>query len=72
MCKFKKGSVEALVYNDLEQLTKDRDYLLNELKKKYPNGKDLDSMVNTICIENAIIDELQSIINRTEKTKKEK
>lgn len=64
MIKYQKNSMEYIVQKDLEQLIKDRDALIEELKSQYINSKDLDFIVKTICTENAIIMELEGIIKK--------
>lgn len=59
---FRKGSIGSLIMQDLNQMKQDREMLLDELKTKYNNDKDLDHLVQTICMYNAVISEFEHII----------
>ena len=61
---FKKGSVGAILMEDLNSLRKDRDALIEELKDQYPSSKDLEFITSTITTYNAIIKELEHIIDK--------
>mgnify|MGYP003296047418 CR=1 FL=1 len=62
--EFKKNSIGDILLTDLNQLKKDRDSLVEEIKDQYPNGKELDFIVKTITTENAIIKELEWIVEK--------
>ena len=62
---FKKGSIGDILMEDLNSLRKDRDALIKELKDQYPSSKDLEFITSTITIYNAIIKELEHIIDKT-------
>ena len=59
---FRKGSIGSLIMQDLNQMKQDREMLLDDLKTKYNNDKDLDRLVQTICMYNAVISEFEHII----------
>ena len=61
---FKKGSIGAILMKDLNSLRKDRDALIEELKDQYPSSKDLEFITSTITTYNAIIKELEHIIDK--------
>lgn len=61
---FKKNSIGDILLTDLNQLKKERDSLVEEMKDQYPNGKELDFIVKTITTENAIIKELEWIVEK--------
>ena len=61
---FKKGSIGAILMEDLNDLRKDREALINELKDQYPSSKDLEFITRTITTYNAIIKELEHIIDK--------
>lgn len=61
---FKKGSIGAILMEDLNSLRKDRDALIEELKDQYPSSKDLEFITSTITTYNAIIKELEHIIDK--------
>lgn len=62
--RFKKGSIGAILMEDLNSLRKDRDVLIEELKDQYPSSKDLEFITSTITTYNAIIKELEHIIDK--------
>ena len=62
---FKKRSIGAILMEDLNSLRKDRDALIEELKDQYPSSKDLEFITSTITTYNAIIKELEHIIDKT-------
>ena len=62
--EFKKGSVGAILMEDLNGLRKDREVLIEELKDQYPSSKDLEFITSTIATYNAIIKELKHIIDK--------
>ena len=66
---FKKGSVGAILMEDLNSLRKDRDALIEELKDQYPSSKDLEFITSTITTYNAIIKELEHIIDKAKLAK---
>ncbi len=66
---FKKGSVGAILMEDLNSLRKDRDVLIEELKDQYPSSKDLEFITSTITTYNAIIKELEHIIDKVKLTR---
>ena len=61
---FKKGSIGAILMEDLNGLRKDREVLIEELKDQYPSSKDLEFITSTIATYNAIIKELEHIIDK--------
>lgn len=65
---FKKGSIGAILMEDLNSLRKDRDALIEELKDQYPSSKDIEFITSTITTYNAIIKELEHIIDKTKLT----
>ena len=66
---FKKGSIGAILMEDLNSLRKDRDALIEELKDQYPSSKDLGFITSTITTYNAIIKELEHIIDKAKLTR---
>lgn len=66
---FKKGSVGAILMEDLNSLRKDRDALIEDLKDQYPSSKDLEFITSTITTYNAIIKELEHIIDKAKLTR---
>lgn len=69
---FKKGSIGAILMEDLNNLKKDRDALIEELKNQYPSSKELDLITSTITTYNAVIKELEYIIDKAKLTKESK
>ena len=69
---FKKGSIGAILMEDLNSLRKDRDALIEELKDQYPSSKDLDLITSTITTYNAVIKELEFIIDKAKLAKESK
>lgn len=67
--EFKKGSIGAILMEDLNSLRKDRDALIEELKDQYPSSKDLEFITSTITTYNAIIKELEHIIDKAKLTR---
>ena len=63
--RFKKGSIGAILMEDLNNLKKDREALIEELKNQYPSSKELELITSTITTYNAIIKELEHIIDKT-------
>ena len=61
---FKKGSIGAILMGDLNNLKKDREALIEELKNQYPSSKELELITSTITTYNAIIKELEHIIDK--------
>ena len=66
---FKKGSIGAILMEDLNSLRNDRDALIEELKDQYPSSKDLEFITSTITTYNAIIKELEYIIDKSKLTR---
>ena len=62
--EFKKGSIGAILIEDLNNLKKDREALIEELKNQYPSSKELELITSTITTYNAIIKELEHIIDK--------
>ena len=62
--RFKKGSIGAILMEDLNNLKKDREALIEELKNQYPSSKELELITSTITTYNAIIKELEHIIDK--------
>ena len=69
---FKKGSIGAILMEDLNNLKKDREALIEELKNQYPSSKELDLITSTIATYNAVIKELEFIIDKAKLTKESK
>ena len=69
---FKKGSIGAILMEDLNSLRKDRDALIEELKNQYPSSKDLEFITSTITTYNAVIKELEYIIDKAKLAKESK
>ena len=69
---FKKGSIGDILMEDLNSLRKDRDALIKELKDQYPSSKDLELITSTITTYNAIIKELEYIIDKAKLAKESK
>ena len=64
---FRKGSVGAILMKDLYQSKKDREVLIEELKHYHlTDEKELIFLVRNIVTYNAVIDELERIINIAE------
>ena len=63
-----KYSMKKIVEQDLESLKKDRDALLEHLKDVYPYNKNNEDrfIMTTITTYNAVIQELEHIIKKTE------
>ena len=61
---FKKGSIGAILMDDLNGLRKDREVLIEELKDQYPSSKELEFITSTITTYNAVIKELEHIIDK--------
>jgi len=68
--EFKKGSVGAILIEELNSLRKERDALIEELKDQYPSSEDLEYIASTIATYNAIIKELKHIIDKAKLAKK--
>ena len=69
---FKKGSIGAILMEDLNNLKKDREALIEELKNQYPFNKELEHIISTITTYNAVINELEHIIDKTKIVKESK
>lgn len=69
---FKKGSIGAILMEDLNSLRKDRDALIEDLKDQYPSSKDLEFITSTITTYNAVIKELEYIIDKAKLAKESK
>ena len=69
---FKKGSIGAILMEDLNSLKKDRDALIEELKNQYPSSKELELITSTITTYNAVIKELEYIVDKAKLAKESK
>ena len=69
---FKKGSIGAILMDDLNNLKKDREALIEELKNQYPFNKELEHITSTITTYNAVIKELEYIIDKAKLAKESK
>ena len=69
---FKKGSIGAILMEDLNDLKKAREALIEELKNQYPSNKELELITSTITTYNAVIKELEYIIDKAKLTKESK
>ena len=69
---FKKGSVDSILMDDLNGLRKDREVLIEELKDQYPSSKELEFITSTITTYNAVIKELEHIIDKAKLAKESK
>ena len=69
---FKKGSIGDILMKDLIELKADREVLIDALKNRYSTSKDLNYITNTITMYNAIIKELEHIIDKSKLAKKSK
>lgn len=69
---FKKGSIGAILMEHLNNLRKDRDVLIEELKNQYPSSKELEFIASTIATYNAVIKELEYIIDKAKLAKESK
>ena len=69
---FKKGSIGAILMEDLNNLKKDREALIEELKNQYPFNKELEHITRTIITYNAVINELEHIIDKAKIAKESK
>lgn len=69
---FKKGSIGAILMEDLNSLRKDRDALIEDLKDQYPSSKDLEFITSTITTYNAVIKELEYIVDKAKLSKESK
>lgn len=69
---FKKGSIGAILMEDLNSLRKDRDALIEDLKDQYPSSKDLKFITSTITTYNAVIKELEYIVDKAKLSKESK
>ena len=69
---FKKESIGAILMKDLNNLKKDREALIEELKNQYPSSKELEFITSTITIYNAVIKELEYIIDKAKLAKESK
>ena len=65
---FKKVSIGAILMEDLNNLKKDREALIEDLKDQYPSSKELEFITSTITTYNAIIKELEHIIDKAKLT----
>lgn len=66
---FKKGSIGAILMEDLNNLKKERESLIEDLKDQYPSSKDLEFITKTITTYNAIIKELEHIVDKAKLAK---
>ena len=69
---FKKGSIGAILMEDLNNLKKDREALIEELKNQYPISKELETITIAIATYNAVIKELEFIIDKAKLAKESK
>ena len=69
---FKKGSIGSILMEDLNNLRKDREVLIEELKDQYPSSKELEFITSTITTYNAVIKELEYIIDKAKLAKESK
>ena len=69
---FKKGSIGAILMEDLNNLKKDRQAFIEELKNQYPASKELELITSTITTYNAVIKELEYIIDKAKLAKESK
>ena len=69
---FKKRSIGAILMEDLNNLKKDREALIEELKNQYPSSKELEFITSTITTYNAVIKELEYIIDKAKLAKESK
>ena len=69
---FKEGSIGAILMKDLNNLKKDREALIEELKNQYPSSKELELITSTITTYNAVIKELEYIIDKAKLAKESK
>lgn len=69
---FKKGSIGAILMEDLNSLRKDREVLIEELKNQYPSSKELEFITSTITTYNAVIKELEYIVDKAKLSKESK
>ena len=69
---FKKGSIGSILMEDLNNLRKDREVLIEELKDQYPSSKELEHITSTITTYNAVINELEHIIDKAKIAKESK
>ena len=61
---FKKESIGDILMEDLNNLKIDREILIKKLKDQYPSSKELEFITSTITTYNAIIKELEHIIDK--------
>ena len=69
---FKKGSIGAILMEDLNNLKKDREALIEELKNQYPSSKELELITSRIATYNTVIKELEYIIDKAKLAKESK
>lgn len=69
---FKKGSIGAILMEDLNNLKKDREALIEELKNQYQSNKELELITSTITTYNAVIKELEYIVDKAKLAKESK
>ena len=69
---FKKGSIGAILIEDLNNLKKDRESLIEELKNQYIYSKEFELITSTITTYNALIKELEHIIDKAKLAKESK
>lgn len=69
---FKKRSIGAILMEDLNNLKKDREVFIEELKNQYPSSKELELITSTITTYNAVIKELEHIIDKAKIAKESK
>ena len=62
---FKEDSIGHIIEQDLEEIKKNKKILLDEIKNnEIKDNKEMDFILQTIVRQNAVIDELESILNR--------
>ena len=69
---FKKRSIGAILMEDLNNLKKDREVFIEELKNQYPSSKELELITSTITTYTAVIKELEHIIDKAKIAKESK
>ena len=69
---FKKRSIGAILMEDLNNLKKDREALIEELKNQYPSSKELELITSRITTYNTVIKELEYIIDKAKLAKESK
>ena len=70
MAGFKKGSIGAILMDDLNRLKDERDALINDLKNQDLSSDKLEAIMSTIVVYNTIIRELEHIVKRAKLARK--